>query len=69
MSQKNKTEKILKYLESSYDSRSKWLQMGKLLKNRFRNGLNDNPILKWLLILGILTNLGIWLDVVISLYH
>lgn len=47
-------------LKKIYDSKYKWIQAGEALRSRFGDSIDNSPKLKWILILCILANIGIW---------
>jgi len=58
---KQKQKKLAKKeLEKIYDSRYKWLQAGKDLRDRFKDSLQENPKLTAVLHLVVMANIGIW---------
>lgn len=66
-------KKIQKELEKIYDNRYQWLEMGKILRKKtndnFSKSLEKHPLLKKILILGILANIGIYLLLIKSLIY
>ena len=59
--QKSQKEIAKEELEKLYDNQYRWVQAGQALRNRIGSTLNDNPRLKWIFILSISANIGIWL--------
>jgi hypothetical protein len=58
MTDKNLTKKEI---EKLYNEKFKWVKAGNALKSNFGKTINNNPKLKWILILSITANIGIWL--------
>jgi len=52
-------------LEKIYDNELKWIQAGKMLRNRFSSSLKENPKLNILLKLVVIANIGVWLTFII----
>lgn len=64
--QKSHKDLAREELEKLYDNKYKWIQAGKVLRGRFSNSLDNNPTLKWILILSIISNVSIWLTFLLS---
>jgi len=61
MQQKKLPKKhVKKELEKIYNKDLKWARNGQSLNKNFNKTINDSPILKWILTLSILSNIGIW---------
>ena len=63
--QKSQKEIAKEELEKLYDNQYRWIQAGQALRGRFDETLHNNPKLKWILILSITANIGIWLTFVL----
>ncbi|MBM3590662.1 MAG: hypothetical protein FJX30_04760 [Alphaproteobacteria bacterium] len=59
--QKSQKEIAKEELEKLYDNQFRWVQAGQALRGRFGETLKDNPKLKWIFLLSISANIGIWL--------
>ncbi len=51
---------VKKELERIYNKDVKWAKNGQSLHKGFNKTINNSPILKWILVLSILSNIGIW---------
>ena len=73
MSPESKKQKMIpqnkklahKELEKIYENRFKWLQAGKLLRDRVLSSLQENPKLSLILKLSIIAHIGIWSSLVL----
>lgn len=65
--QKQEKDLAKQELEKIYESRFRWLQVGKVLRSRFSQSLDNNPKLNLTLKGVILANIGIWLAVILIL--
>ena len=53
-------------LEKLYDNKFRWIQAGKALRNRFELSLDNNPKIKWILVLSFFSGISIWLTFALS---